>query len=102
MSLAKLVLSYHDCTVSVLDKEVCLTAPIAEYKRLTFFGFDGSTSGFSWNNTVTLSWLLSIPDIDERVCMVKVIECSYSKVLLETMTRNWYSPVLPFLKRVMC
>ena len=36
MSLAKSVLSYHDCTVSVLDKEVYLTAPIAEYKCLTF------------------------------------------------------------------
>ena len=36
MSLVKLVLSYHDCTVSVLDKEVYLTAPITECKRLTF------------------------------------------------------------------
>ena len=36
MSLTKSVLSYHDCTVSVLDKKVYLTAPIGEYKRLTF------------------------------------------------------------------
>ena len=66
MSLAKSVLSYYDCTVPVLDKEVYLTAPINEYKLLTFFGFDGSTSGFSWNSTVTLPWLLGISDVDER------------------------------------
>ena len=83
MSLAKSVLSYHDCTVSVLDKEVCLTAPIAEYKRLTFFGFDGSTSGFSWNNTVTLSWLLSILDIDERSVWSKLLSAAIVKFSLK-------------------
>ena len=66
MPLAKSVFSFHDCTISVLDKEVYLTAPIAEYKGLTFFDFDGSTSAFSWNSTVTLSCLLSTPDINER------------------------------------
>ena len=36
MHLAKPILSYDNYTVSVLDKEVYLTAPIAENEPLTF------------------------------------------------------------------
>ena len=47
-----------------------------------FFGFGGSASGFYWNSTVTVSWLLSIPDFDERSVWSKLSNAAIVKFSL--------------------
>ena len=69
-------------TVSVIDKEVYLTAPIAENKRLTFLALMAALVCVSWNGTVTVSWLLSIPDFDEQSVWSKLSNAALLKFSL--------------------